>query len=379
MGALTGEAAFLYKQAQLAKQERRYWDAVEIFEMLANQHPGDVSIKVELAQSYTDGDRPVKAIEVWDELCRMDPGNSVYSFELARAYSNRGWRLKAIAQYERTLELEPGDPEAWAELIKCHEDGSEWDDAGRLAFEAMDNVTERSARSVPLYVRALDYYSEAFDMTAAESCLATIIEIIRGYGQEHYEILEPAIDELIYIIRWSGYAGFLPYVDQIAELLLVMDGALRGRLDDVKTTLEFLVLEQDGYAEMIVELLIWLSENDGSRDHENNIMAIESSILSDIEGYIPHIKRLKAERPDIFSRHSEFFNSVLGSIDPGALLRDRLRKLSNRDLEPSLVRADGSSPEYVSQGTYKREGPKVGRNDPCPCGSGKKYKKCCGA
>lgn len=26
-----------------------------------------------------------------------------------------------------------------------------------------------------------------------------------------------------------------------------------------------------------------------------------------------------------------------------------------------------------------RSGPKVGRNDPCPCGSGKKYKKCCGA
>ena len=27
---------------------------------------------------------------------------------------------------------------------------------------------------------------------------------------------------------------------------------------------------------------------------------------------------------------------------------------------------------------YQRETPKVGRNDPCPCGSGKKYKKCCG-
>jgi preprotein translocase subunit SecA len=25
-----------------------------------------------------------------------------------------------------------------------------------------------------------------------------------------------------------------------------------------------------------------------------------------------------------------------------------------------------------------RSGPKVGRNDPCPCGSGKKYKQCCG-
>lgn len=29
--------------------------------------------------------------------------------------------------------------------------------------------------------------------------------------------------------------------------------------------------------------------------------------------------------------------------------------------------------------TIQRTGEKVGRNDPCPCGSGKKYKKCCGA
>jgi SEC-C motif-containing protein len=28
--------------------------------------------------------------------------------------------------------------------------------------------------------------------------------------------------------------------------------------------------------------------------------------------------------------------------------------------------------------TVVRTGPKVGRNDPCPCGSGKKYKHCCG-
>ena len=27
--------------------------------------------------------------------------------------------------------------------------------------------------------------------------------------------------------------------------------------------------------------------------------------------------------------------------------------------------------------TYKRDGKKIGRNDPCPCGSGKKYKNCC--
>jgi SEC-C motif-containing protein len=37
---------------------------------------------------------------------------------------------------------------------------------------------------------------------------------------------------------------------------------------------------------------------------------------------------------------------------------------------------DGVTPK---QAPAKRSEPKVGRNDPCPCGSGKKYKKCHGA
>jgi uncharacterized protein YecA (UPF0149 family) len=32
-------------------------------------------------------------------------------------------------------------------------------------------------------------------------------------------------------------------------------------------------------------------------------------------------------------------------------------------------------PELYPRREYRQ---KVGRNDPCPCGSGKKYKKCCG-
>ena len=38
--------------------------------------------------------------------------------------------------------------------------------------------------------------------------------------------------------------------------------------------------------------------------------------------------------------------------------------------------ADG---EMTKEQPIRREEAKVGRNDPCPCGSGKKYKKCCGA
>jgi preprotein translocase subunit SecA len=46
----------------------------------------------------------------------------------------------------------------------------------------------------------------------------------------------------------------------------------------------------------------------------------------------------------------------------------------DRDLPP------GERPEArgAPRAPFKRKTPKVGRNDPCPCGSGKKYKKCCG-
>lgn len=44
--------------------------------------------------------------------------------------------------------------------------------------------------------------------------------------------------------------------------------------------------------------------------------------------------------------------------------------------------ADGSwkfeDGNLVGETPETREAPKIGRNDPCPCGSGKKYKKCCG-
>jgi preprotein translocase subunit SecA len=46
---------------------------------------------------------------------------------------------------------------------------------------------------------------------------------------------------------------------------------------------------------------------------------------------------------------------------------------------PPVKPRDAVDRALESAATVQRSGPKVGRNDACPCGSGKKYKKCCGA
>jgi preprotein translocase subunit SecA len=58
---------------------------------------------------------------------------------------------------------------------------------------------------------------------------------------------------------------------------------------------------------------------------------------------------------------------------------DALEKEFHRKKQRELEAASFAGAGDASQPTQRRTGEKVGRNDPCPCGSGKKYKKCCGA
>ena len=64
---------------------------------------------------------------------------------------------------------------------------------------------------------------------------------------------------------------------------------------------------------------------------------------------------------------------------PQQMIHQEMGSLASR-----IPRSEGGEPAEarppdVKQAPIEREAPKVGRNDPCPCGSGKKYKKCCGA
>jgi preprotein translocase subunit SecA len=47
-------------------------------------------------------------------------------------------------------------------------------------------------------------------------------------------------------------------------------------------------------------------------------------------------------------------------------------------MQGGMPQAQQIPPRRQKPVTFRREAPKVGRNDPCPCGSGKKYKNCCG-
>jgi len=81
------------------------------------------------------------------------------------------------------------------------------------------------------------------------------------------------------------------------------------------------------------------------------------------------------------------FDSMLRSIDENTVNRffkvrvvkreDQLRVPVKTEKEQVKSLTDNRPGQIDKQQTVKRSSNKVGRNDPCPCGSGKKYKKCC--
>ena len=75
-----------------------------------------------------------------------------------------------------------------------------------------------------------------------------------------------------------------------------------------------------------------------------------------LDGLMDHVSRLALADPRNGQR-------ILGKII-------RLKKRIARDLR-------ASDPEIVVSSTLSNDAPRARRNEPCPCGSGRKYKQCC--
>ncbi len=89
--------------------------------------------------------------------------------------------------------------------------------------------------------------------------------------------------------------------------------------------------------------------------------------LEEAESRLKIMEEIDEEHPDTYK--------ALKYIMP-----ERMKATIKRDEEEGQINDefnDYESPAFLHENMINSE-PKVGRNNPCPCGSGKKYKKCCG-
>ena len=125
-------------------------------------------------------------------------------------------------------------------------------------------------------------------------------------------------------------------------------------------------------------------------DHLNNIDALKDSIGLVAYGQKDPLIEYKKEAFNLFNSmmsdiQSETVRHLFRARFGIQIIDENQNALENVpfmdedfERETELTRAlKNSTPNYVDE-EPREDMPKVGRNDPCPCGSGLKYKKCCG-
>ncbi len=228
------------------------------------------------------------------------------------------WQLRPLADWVN-LNFPLGMPEE--ELVKAGQFGSEQPVAGSLydgltpaQFAVCTFITEEVRKSYNLKI-------SFEDATALESVERyTILSAIDKRWQEHlYDM-----DSLRYSIGLRGYGQRDPLIEYKAEAFKMFD-------------------------ELMVNIKTEIC---------HNIFRSASSMMA-FENFLRNAPQK--------TLHQE--SSAFGAQGGSAPAKAGQKQASDIVSEAA---------EAIEKARPIRSGPKVGRNDPCPCGSGKKYKQCCG-
>ena len=211
--------------------------------------------------------------------------------------------------------------------------------------------------------------------------------------------------ELDALLRWSNQAfpiGLRP--EHVSDK--TRDEVLQVILDKVTRAYEAKAANENVESLKAIERLIVLNALDRLwQEHLYNMDQLRNGIGLRAYGQKDPLVEYKTEAFAMFEEmmdnvKNEIANNVFRSASSLAAFENFLRalptQLSGPDLstgsaykQPSPTAQQGAPApnggqdvvgEAIDKATMpiKREVPKVGRNEPCPCGSGKKYKNCCG-
>ena len=121
-------------------------------------------------------------------------------------------------------------------------------------------------------------------------------------------------------------------------------------------------------------------------EHIDNMDELKNGIGLRAYGQKDPVVQFRIEGTDMYEEMNTDIKldvvKILSNIQrAGDMKRTEAAKITATSLEDTAINlVDGkySVKEGGMNKTVVNKGPKVGRNDPCPCGSGKKYKNCCG-
>lgn len=375
------------RAARTAEEGMRYYQEVECF------------LYMYARCCILDG-KTGKGVRSYEKLVKRYPDKVYYQSELAKAYHMRGYGRKAYDMFQKVYE------EGWRETdfmtlySLCCFSRERYDEAARILTELTGSVPdEKINQMIPELLEAYTglftiYNVEPFPIGPVAEKFSAFLDQVGNRIHDYEEQLAGIWLRVNTAAAAEEGEEIHKLVERIQELL-PMDFS-----EDMPEEMAeaYDLIEDERFSEMMKRtikafmLLDDMEYPEEDFDEYARFMQLDA-FLCQLEAWPMQrgeLELLKKEYPNIYECGRDVWEMLRQSKgNKGYMLESVLAEYGKMErkfkcghyyeLYPER-RGKTAQIQWDSQetGTFVRQGRKIGRNEPCPCGSGKKYKNCCG-
>lgn len=342
-----------------------------------------------------------KAAKQYEKILKEYPDNTIICAKLATAYQYRGFHKKALPYFEKAYNK--GERTQWFlfSYLQCTLDNSKYEQLEQILLTSLENSTNQDYRKhISEYATLFHIYTRG-----SKSKYKHIPDIINYYYrytkaiQHQHQEYEADLTFLFFNMKNMAEIANLgdnEDMKKVTELLLdtCMDADMLEQ--EKRASLYHLICQDERFSEMLKTIaqcyLIPFETEDEEDDFQERFAKLDVTLclIEEWDELQSEFSIIKKEFPEFYHMLDDVWTVMAAGNKKLEQYKERLLKECERMAKNFLTpmyytrhpekRPLSKSIEWDSfeSGTFQREEKKVGRNDPCPCGSGKKYKRCCG-
>lgn len=360
--------------------------------------PDDIQFLYQLVIAQRQCGNTGKAVKSAERLVSKDPENKWYQRELAVSCMERGFTQKAYNAFEKAYELGCRDVDFILLYSTECRDYGEYDKGIEILFEVAKRDKKWTKEDIPELVEVYFRLLYLDLMSWGQDRFMEIMDGLCKLQQQYSVYIGELIKEFCALFYFCIRRGLTLEKYRRIRMFLENFGAHAQEeadsraLNELTAEICYRILKLDGrfgdtIAHFVDACYFW--ENDELTLKKFAILDCKLCMIEERDEILSQAKLLKEEFPEFYGELEEFVQRLESDRDLSALkanLQKTYRKWAPQiegghyyDKYPQERPASAGKVIYdgMEEQPYVRGAKKIGRNDPCPCGSGKKYKQCC--
>lgn len=351
----------------------------------------------ELASSQLCSGHSGGAVKNFEKLMKRYPEKAIYKRELAIAYFDRGYGKKAFQAFEEAYAAGVRDNDFILQFSVCCKDRGRIRRGTELLLEMVKGYDGSAKEDVEDYLEAYTGIF-AFDYFSPTGMYGEFLELYCGFlntaGRALRDCGDMLIEMTLFLVKFFNRPGYLSALNEVLEATKKILpernysqkwGVISESLLETRLQADERLDEEWCYCFDAYMLAPQFYDRDVIRFMQLECRLI---LLERMEELKLQFDIIKTEYPEMYEKMKGFYELLTQgnfSYTMDKMRAEYASMAKNIDggryyeLYPQYKPAEEKIQwDSFENGSYVRMDKKIGSNDPCPCGSGKKYKKCCG-